>query len=437
MGTEDRKDWNVFKQIFTDHWDGFKAKYSLYDTPYYNELVEKMLQCGNPEQMGYIEYGCIHCGQERQLVSMSCKSTLCLRCGKVYVDNWVSQVSKMLHEGVIYRHTVLTVPAVFKKTFYDHAQKLLGPLCRCGVECLDDFFSCTRRKTLKGGYIVVLQTHGRNGQYNVHLHIIATSGGLDQDTGKWVHLGYLPYEVLHKKWQWHFLEMVKRELDTEEIERLVDDCYNKYPKGFVANVQKGDVPNRYESLAKYLAKYVVSPPISVRRIDAYDGQEVTYHYRSHKTKRVEKETVKVYTFIGRMVQHILPKGFKRIRYYGVQATKTFEKIKMIIKEAVSKVKKVVKDAIKIIPRKNYRERYKASTGKDPFICSRCGNEMEIWKIWHPKYGVIYDELEEMKRGKYEQKEQAASIKGGDRCTIRASSRGVQIPLLGVWNGAYG
>ncbi|MCP5007791.1 MAG: IS91 family transposase, partial [Planctomycetes bacterium] len=43
-------------------------------------------------------------------VSMSCKSTLCLRCGKVYVDNWVSQVSKMLHEGVIYRHIVLTMP---------------------------------------------------------------------------------------------------------------------------------------------------------------------------------------------------------------------------------------------------------------------------------------------------------------------------------------
>jgi hypothetical protein len=152
--------------------------------------------------------------------------------------------------------------------------------------------------------------------------------------------------------------MLREELDTEEIERLIDYCYKRYPKGFVANVQKGDVPARYQTLVKYLAKYVVSPPISIRRIDAYDGQTVTYHYQSHKTKKAEKETVDVYTFIGRMIQHVLPKGFKRIRYYGVQATKTFRKVKEIIRDALVKVKKVVKDAIKIIPQKGYRERYR-------------------------------------------------------------------------------
>jgi hypothetical protein len=65
---------------------------------------------------------------------------------------------------------------------------------------------------------------------------------------------------------------------------------------------------------------VVSPPIAVRRIDRYDGTRVTYHYRSHRTERVEHETVEVDTFIGRMVQHTMPKGFKRIRYYGVQGS---------------------------------------------------------------------------------------------------------------------
>jgi len=69
---------------------------------------------------------------------------------------------------------------------------------------------------VKGGYVVVLQTHGRNGQYNPHLHIIATSGGLDQESREWVQLGYLPYRVLHKKWQWYLLEMFKKELDTKE-----------------------------------------------------------------------------------------------------------------------------------------------------------------------------------------------------------------------------
>jgi hypothetical protein len=62
---------------------------------------------------------------------------------------------------------------------------------------------------------------------------------------------------------------------------------------------------------------------------------------------MEHETVTVDTFIGRMVQHTVPKGFKRIRYYGVQATKTFEKVKGLIQGALAKVKGIVKGAVKI------------------------------------------------------------------------------------------
>jgi hypothetical protein len=404
--------WNVFKQIFAEHWDGFKQSHHRYDTPYYDELVQKMLECGDPEKMGYIEYRCLHCGQGTHRVSMSCKSSLCLRCGKVYVDHWVSQVSKMLHDGVIYRHIVLTVPAMLRTTFYQHANDVLSPFMQCGVRCLDDFFSAVSGKALQGGYIVVIQTHGRNGQYNPHLHIISTSGGWDPQGQQWVHLGYLPYPMLHKKWQWYALEMCRTTVKSDAINALVDACCKRYPNGFVANVQKGDVPARYQSLATYLAKYVVSPPISVRRIDRYDGHQVTYHYRSHKTDRVEKESVNVYTFIGRMIQHVFPKGFKRIRYYGVQATKTFAKIKHRIQAALAKVTGIIKGAIKIIAAKTYRERYRHSTGRDPLICPQCHNEMGVWKVWHPAYGVLYDELEAIKRGKYASKETRAAPAGG-------------------------
>jgi len=57
----------------------------------------------------------------------------------VYVDNWVSQVSQVLHTGVIYRHIILTVPAMFRTTFYQHAAAVLSALMRCGGQCLDDF----------------------------------------------------------------------------------------------------------------------------------------------------------------------------------------------------------------------------------------------------------------------------------------------------------
>jgi hypothetical protein len=407
MIVEPWRHWNVFKQLFADHWSVFKQTHPRYNTRYYDRLVEKMLGCGDPDQMGYIEYRCQHCGQGEHWVSMTCKSSLCLRCAKVYVDDWVTQVSKMLHPGVVYRHIVLTMPDVLRPPFYQNPKVLLSELMRCGVRCLDDVFSRVSRQPLKGGYIVVVQTHGRNGQYNPHLHIIATSGGWDKQAHKWVHLDYLPYEILRKKWQWHLLTMLRQTQKSQEINRLVDTCYKKYPNGFVTNVQPGDVPSRYESLARYLAKYVVSPPISLRRIDYYNGSHVGYHYRSHKTDRVERERVDVYTFIERMVQHVFPKGFKRIRYYGVQATKTFEKVKGLIQEALAKVKGIVKDAIKIIPALTYRQRYEQSLGYDPLICKHCQHEMGVWKIWHPKYGVVYDELEKIRKGRYRSTRQRA------------------------------
>src|SRR2546422_341369 len=309
------RDWNVFKQIFADHWEPFQRAHPRYQTAYYNGLVAKMLECGNPEKMGYIEYRCLQCGQGKHLVAMSCKSSLCLRCAKVYVDNWVSQVSQVLHEGVIYRHIILTVPAMFRTTFYQNAAVVLSAFMRCGMQCLDDFYSAVRGKVLRGGYITGLHT-------------------------------------------------------------------------------------QYRSVARYVAKYVVSPPIAVRRIDRYDGERVTYHYRSHRTDRMEYETVTVDTFLGRMVQHTMPKGFKRIRYYGVQATKTFAKVKVVIQAALAKVEGVVKGAVKIIARLTYRQRYEQSTGRDPFRCPHCQRELEVWRIWHPTYGVIYDEGEVIKRGTY-------------------------------------
>jgi Putative transposase/Transposase zinc-binding domain len=394
------RDWNVFQQIFAEHWDGFKHAHPRYQTSYYDGLVAKMLRCGDPDQMGYVEYRCLQCGEGTHRVAMSCKSSLCLRCAKVYVDNWVSQVSKVLHEGVIYRHIILTVPAMFRTTFYHNAAVVLSAFMRCGVQCLADFYSNVRGKALRGGYITVLHTHGRNGQYHPHLHLLATSGGYDGQGERWEHINYLPYDLLRRKWQWHLLSMMRKTLKTDAINQLVDTCFRKYPHGLVTNVQKGQVPSQYQSVARYVAKYVVSPPISVRRIDRYDGERVTYHYRSHRTDRVEQETVSVETFIGRMIQHTMPKGFKRIRYYGVQATKTFAKVKGVIQAALAKVEGVVKGAVKIIARLTSRQRYEQSTGRDPLRCPPCQGEMEVWRIWHPTYGVIYDEGEVIKRGTY-------------------------------------
>lgn len=256
--------------------------------------------------------------------------------------------------------------------------------------------------------MVVLHPHGRHGQYHPPLHLIATSGGDDAQGEGWEQVNYLPYEIRRRTWQWHLLTMVRQTLPTEAVNQLVDTCFTTYPNGLVTNVHKGTVPSQSQSVARYVAPYVVSPPISVRRIDRYDGKRVTYHYRSHRTDRVEHETVEVATFIGRMMQHTMPKGFKRIRYYGVQATKTFAQVKGVIQAALAKVVGVVTGAVKIIARLTSRQRYEQRTGRDPVRCPYCQHEMGLWKIWPPTYGVVYDEGQVIQRGTYVSSAQRAA-----------------------------
>ena len=97
---------------------------------------------------------------------------------------------------------------------------------------------------------------------------------------------YLPYEVLHKKWQYHLFEMPKEHVPTKKMRVKIDELYSRYPNRLVANVQSDEVSKRIEELARYLAQYVVSPPISVRRIVSYDGQRVKYWYDGHKSRDV-------------------------------------------------------------------------------------------------------------------------------------------------------
>ena len=425
---------DTFRQIFEDHWGEFTKRHPLYGTEYYNEVAQKMLGCGKKEG-GYSEYLCTCCGKDMRRIAFTCKSCFCLSCSKGYTDDFVAQVSRVLQPGVKYRHMILTVPERQRIVFYRdrHEGKLLSALMRCGYECLDDVVSRAVRQKVKIGAIVVVQTHGRSGHYNPHLHIIMTSGGINEERGKWVELGYFPYEIIHKKWQYHLFRMLKEMVPTDDMKLLIDALYKKYPRGLVAHVTKGKVPEQCRGLAKYLVKYVASPPMAIRRITRYTGEEVTYWYNDHQTKKKEVVMVGVMTFIGRMVQHILPKGFQRIRYYGLQATKTFKKWVQVIKEGLRRAGRIIKGTYEVVASKRYRERFQEMSGRDPLVCRFCGQEMDLWRIWHPKYGTIYDEWENLKAGKYEKAvESKEGTERGGGYSLWSTSGGIQLSLFPVW-----
>jgi hypothetical protein len=166
----------------------------------------------------------------------------------------------------------------------------------------------------------------------------------------------------------------------------------------VPTVQKGAGPSPYQSVARSVATDVVRPPLAGRRIARDDGGRVPYHYRAHRSERVAQETVDGSTFLGRMVQPPLPKGFTRIRYDGVQATKAFAQVKVRRREALAKVEGVVRGAVQRIARLTSRPRYAPRTGRAPLICPHGRSAMGGGRLWQPPYGRLYDAGEGSKRG---------------------------------------
>jgi hypothetical protein len=137
------------------------------------------------------------------------------------------------------------------------------------------------------------------------------------------------------------------------------------------------------------------------------------------------EEVDVYRFIGRMVQHILPKGMQRVRYYGLHAAAVYRKIYKKLRSILPADAAQCRETF-TISRKGYRQRVMETTAKDPFICSHCGGELILWEIWHPSYGVIYDEEERLKSGQYERSQRGRDSDVGD---LRYSL--LQLPLPGL------
>jgi hypothetical protein len=385
-------DKTIFKRIFEDHWEEFKTVSRRFDTPWHNQTVRRMLDCGDPDKMGFIQYRCPSCGETRR-IAFTCKSCFCLSCSKVYTDRWADFVGRRLFPGVVYRHVVFTMPDFLAIRFYQNPA-LLEPLMRTGHACLKDIFKTYSGQELDLGTIIVLQTAGRSGHYNPHLHILVTGGGINPQ-GQWTALSYVPFSLFHKKWQYHLLTMLRKNGSYPAIRKDIDRAWKDYPNGFVAFLEKGEVPPGGQGLAQYLAKYVVSPPISVRRIEQYDGQTVRYWYHDHKSGKIQHETLPVLRFIGRMVQHILPKGFQRIRYYGLHGNVRYQKMRPYLALILPASAPDDPRGYRVLPRTPFAQLFFKSFGRDPLLCPRCGHMMERELIQHPAYGTILDEWDNL------------------------------------------
>ena len=152
-----------------------------------------------------------------------------------------------------------------------------------------------------------------------------------------------------------------------------------------------------ERLVVYLCKYVSAPPISIRRIENYDGQNVTYRYEDH-LKGEMHETIPAAEFIGRMIRHLPPKGFRMVRYYGIYARPVREKIHALVAGALQVLVRRAEQVAQYFARQRpghpgqpYRQKLEERFGKGEMRCPACGStNMLLIRIWTKAKGVVYE-----------------------------------------------
>ena len=261
----------------------------------------------------------------------SCKNRHCPMCQGMDVDEWVD----LRREDVLdapYFHTVFSIPSQLYPLVYSNQRLLYDALYHAANKTLAELSVDPKHFGAKIGYICVLHTWGSRLNYHPHLHTIVLGGGLDRQN-HWKIKGdafFLPVKVMSAVFKRYYLAELKQLREEDklvytgkaavlqnhyEFKELLNTLYSidwvVYTKKTFAGAQE---------VFRYLGKYTHRIAISNRRILSMDAETVTFSAKDyHDGGKYKPTTVSGETFLSRFLLHILPKGFVRIRYYGILA----------------------------------------------------------------------------------------------------------------------
>jgi hypothetical protein len=286
-------------------------------------------------RLGAHIYKCGSCDR-RHLVPHSCRDRHCPRCQRHAADEWLALQEQALLP-VRYHHVVFTLPHQLNALVRSNQKELLGALFDAASQTLLAF----GRNNLKAqlGITAVLHTWGQTLCEHYHLHCIVTGGGLDEDGGSWVlPRGRKPYlfsvRALSKVYRAKFLAAVEKLHAGGRLE-FHGESEPLGAGGALANLTRTLSRRKWVVYSKapfagpkqvlgYLSRYTHRVAIANSRLVRMDEsrKEVTFSYKDYRMDGKAREmTLSTDDFIGRFSLHILPKGFTKIRHYGILSTR--------------------------------------------------------------------------------------------------------------------
>ncbi|NTZ16199.1 transposase [Paenibacillus sp. JMULE4] len=356
---------NVLKRIFLEHWPQFYEKNKTRIRLVVVKEIEKFLGCGNPRN-GFKLLVCEGCHDTRK-IPYRCKGRFCTTCSCGETEEW----SRVMAEDVFqvnHRHVILTIDEGLRDIFLKY-REMLKEFMDEAARLVQEHFE--KKHKVTPGIIAGLHTFGSKLNFNPHVHMLVTMGGMTAN-GEWKTYDYIPFKKLRKQWQTVVLKLIRRHLTEEQkkqVQPLLQKAYSENEEGFYVHgpKQKGDVKTQLG----YIGRYIRRPAIAIERIKEYDGEYVVFRYHDKTDDMEKEEKVTVEEFISRLIRHIPDEHFKMIRHYGLYARRIKKECKEKVQTWQEKVKKTIVKVQKLIRRRNWQERIKAQTGKDPMVCPKC------------------------------------------------------------------
>ena len=323
----------------------------------HRKVIHAMVKC-RTSNCGTMIYQCEQCGQNH-IVYQSCGNRHCPTCQHRKAHQWLLKQMKRQLPGHHFMIT-FTVPQNFRRFIRSHQRLCYSALFKASSETIKKL--AADEKYIGGdlpGFLGVLHTWGRQLAYHPHIHYVVPGGAMSKNDGRW-HPSrvdfYLPVKAMSIIFKAKFRdEMSKNDLDSHICEEI-------WNQDWVVNCQA--VGTSVHSV-KYLAPYVFKVAISNSRIMKVEDHKVFFKYKKPQSNRWRTMRLEVMEFMRRFLQHVLPSGFMKVRYYGFLSPGTsipLEKIEAMIELSFGFVLTKAKLEVPTL---------------DPPTCIQCGGSLKF------------------------------------------------------------
>ena len=291
------------KQLITDNRQALTKKYGRRLLPGHRKALDAILACRS--HCGEFQVACGHC-ETQGFIPLSCGHRSCPQCQNHLSQGWLEkQRQKLL--PVEYFMVTFTLPQELRTVAWQHQSIMYDLLFKASVEALKTVG--VNNHGIELAMTGVLHTHKRDKGFHPHVHFIVPGGGIACNKKKG------QFKKLNEKFLIN--EMALAQVFRGIFLRLFFEQALPLPTGLpkkwiahVASVGKG------EKALKYLSRYLYRGVISENDIDICDDGQVKFSYRESKTNHIKTKVLAPEDFIWRILQHVLPRGFRRVRDYG-------------------------------------------------------------------------------------------------------------------------